>query len=83
MSIAEEPAGAFTLTPTPDDGTRLSEQLPWDESDRPTGPAPDPRRSYSPLNQINTKTVTKRLLRGGDGLGSLCSAETSCMGASR
>jgi alkanesulfonate monooxygenase SsuD/methylene tetrahydromethanopterin reductase-like flavin-dependent oxidoreductase (luciferase family) len=38
---------AFPLTPTPDDGTRLSAQLPWDESDRPTGPAPDPRRSYT------------------------------------
>ncbi|HET8616213.1 MAG TPA: LLM class flavin-dependent oxidoreductase, partial [Actinomycetales bacterium] len=38
---------SFTLVPTPDDGTRLSAQLPWDESDRPTGPAPDARRSYT------------------------------------
>jgi hypothetical protein len=48
MSTAEDPTGTFSLIPTPDDGTRLSETLPWDESDRPTGPAPDPRRSYSP-----------------------------------
>ena len=40
-------APAFPLTPTPDDGRRLSAELPWDESDRPSGPAPDPRRSYS------------------------------------
>jgi alkanesulfonate monooxygenase SsuD/methylene tetrahydromethanopterin reductase-like flavin-dependent oxidoreductase (luciferase family) len=38
---------SFTLVPTPDDGTRLSAELPWDESDRPTGPTPDPRRSYT------------------------------------
>jgi hypothetical protein len=36
MSTAEQESGTFTLTPTPDDGTRLGEQLPWDESDRPT-----------------------------------------------
>jgi alkanesulfonate monooxygenase SsuD/methylene tetrahydromethanopterin reductase-like flavin-dependent oxidoreductase (luciferase family) len=41
------PASGFTLTPTPDDGTRLSDELPWDESDRPTGPAPDPSRRYT------------------------------------
>jgi alkanesulfonate monooxygenase SsuD/methylene tetrahydromethanopterin reductase-like flavin-dependent oxidoreductase (luciferase family) len=46
--ISDVGAPTFPLTPTPDDGTRLSAALPWDESDRPTGPAPDPRRSYSP-----------------------------------
>jgi hypothetical protein len=40
-------APTFPLTPTPDDGRRLVEPMPWDESDRPTGPAPDPRRSYT------------------------------------
>lgn len=28
------------VIPTPDDGTRLSDERPWDESKRPTGPAP-------------------------------------------
>ncbi len=35
------------MVPTPDDGTRLSTQSPWDESTRPTGPAPDPDRAYT------------------------------------
>jgi alkanesulfonate monooxygenase SsuD/methylene tetrahydromethanopterin reductase-like flavin-dependent oxidoreductase (luciferase family)/hemerythrin-like domain-containing protein len=38
----------FTVTPTPDDGTRLSERMPWDESTRPAGPRPDPSRRYTP-----------------------------------
>jgi hemerythrin-like domain-containing protein len=40
-------APRFPVTPTPDDGTRLSDEPPWDESTRPAGPAPDPERSYS------------------------------------
>jgi alkanesulfonate monooxygenase SsuD/methylene tetrahydromethanopterin reductase-like flavin-dependent oxidoreductase (luciferase family) len=38
----------FTITPTPDDGTRLSDEAPWDESMRPAGPPPDPARRYTP-----------------------------------
>jgi alkanesulfonate monooxygenase SsuD/methylene tetrahydromethanopterin reductase-like flavin-dependent oxidoreductase (luciferase family) len=38
----------FTVAPTPDDGTRLSEGAPWDESTRPAGPPPDPSRRYTP-----------------------------------
>ncbi|HEY5053676.1 MAG TPA: hemerythrin domain-containing protein [Solirubrobacterales bacterium] len=38
----------FSVTPTPDDGRRLSDERPWDESTRPSGPAPDPERHYSP-----------------------------------
>ncbi|WP_426504229.1 LLM class flavin-dependent oxidoreductase [Dactylosporangium sp. McL0621] len=34
-------------TPTPDDGTRRSSERPWDESERPTGPASDPAVRYS------------------------------------
>jgi hemerythrin-like domain-containing protein len=37
----------FSVTPTPDDGTRLSDEQPWDERTRPAGPAPDPERAYS------------------------------------
>ncbi|MGY2079609.1 LLM class flavin-dependent oxidoreductase [Modestobacter sp. SYSU DS0657] len=41
-------ASSFPVVPTPDDGTRRSERQVWDESTRPTGPAPDPARSYTP-----------------------------------
>jgi hypothetical protein len=47
LPVPDAAAPAFPLTPTPDDGTRLVEPMPWDESDRPSGPAPDPRRSYT------------------------------------
>jgi hypothetical protein len=35
------------VTPTPDDGVRLSDERVWDEAARPTGPAPDPERTYN------------------------------------
>jgi hemerythrin-like domain-containing protein len=41
----------FAVTPTPDDGTRLSDERLWDEADRPSGPAPDGDRLYSPHEQ--------------------------------
>lgn len=34
-------------TPTPDDGTRLSDEQPWDDDARPAGPPLDRERSYS------------------------------------
>jgi alkanesulfonate monooxygenase SsuD/methylene tetrahydromethanopterin reductase-like flavin-dependent oxidoreductase (luciferase family) len=37
----------FTVVPTPDDGTRRSSTRVWDESERPSGPAPDPGRAYT------------------------------------
>lgn len=37
----------FSVAPTPDDGGRLSDERPWDESRRPAGPVPDPERRYS------------------------------------
>ena len=40
--------GTFSVVPTPDDGSRLSPVPLWDEKARPTGPAPDPSRQYSP-----------------------------------
>ena len=39
---------AFPVVPTPDPGVRLSAEPSWDESERPTGPLPDPQRTYSP-----------------------------------
>ncbi|PWK89615.1 hemerythrin HHE cation binding domain-containing protein [Lentzea atacamensis] len=35
------------VIPTPDDGTRLSAERPWDESKRPTGPAPEADAVYT------------------------------------
>ncbi|MEV4537334.1 LLM class flavin-dependent oxidoreductase [Asanoa sp. NPDC049518] len=35
------------LTPTPDDGTRLSDRTLWDESERPVAPRIDEDRKYS------------------------------------
>ncbi|MFJ6169298.1 LLM class flavin-dependent oxidoreductase [Micromonospora orduensis] len=46
-------AGAFAVVPTPDDGRRLSDRQVWDESARPTGPAPDPTRTYTAHEQAN------------------------------
>lgn len=40
--------GAFTLVPTPPPTMRRSQVRPWDETDRPTGPAREPGRTYSP-----------------------------------
>lgn len=42
---------AFSVVPTPDDGSRRSSTRVWDESVRPAGPAPDPTRSYTAHEQ--------------------------------
>lgn len=39
--------GVLGVTPTPDDGVRLSTERLWDESVRPRGPAPDPDTVYT------------------------------------
>ena len=39
------------MRPTPDNGVRLSATRVWDEATRPTGPAPDPDRAYTPAQQ--------------------------------
>ncbi|APU12269.1 MULTISPECIES: LLM class flavin-dependent oxidoreductase [Actinoalloteichus] len=43
--------GGLAVTPTPDDGVRYSSRSAWDESTRPTGPAPDPDRRYTAHEQ--------------------------------
>jgi alkanesulfonate monooxygenase SsuD/methylene tetrahydromethanopterin reductase-like flavin-dependent oxidoreductase (luciferase family) len=43
--------GGFDVTPTRDTGVRLSATPAWDESTRPTGPARDPDRQYTPGEQ--------------------------------
>ncbi|MET8203394.1 LLM class flavin-dependent oxidoreductase [Micromonospora taraxaci] len=50
-SRATVTGGAFAVVPTPDDGVRRSDQQVWDESTRPTGPAPDQDRTYTPQEQ--------------------------------
>ncbi|MCB0870028.1 MAG: LLM class flavin-dependent oxidoreductase [Solirubrobacterales bacterium] len=55
---------AFAATPTPDDGSRLSSEKPWDDSTRPEGPVADPDRLYSPDEQA----AGKHLIDVHDGL---------------
>ncbi|MET7867593.1 LLM class flavin-dependent oxidoreductase [Micromonospora taraxaci] len=50
-SRATVTGGAFAVVPTPDEGVRRSDQQVWDESTRPTGPVPDPDRTYTPQEQ--------------------------------
>lgn len=44
---------AFAVVPTADDGRRRSAVQQWDESTRPTGPAPEPGRAYTPDEQAS------------------------------
>ena len=44
-------AAPFAVTPTSDDGLRLSTEAVWDEATRPAGPAPDPAGRYTPDQQ--------------------------------
>lgn len=39
------------MVPTPDDGSRLSDERLWDEGVRPTGPVPDPNLRFTPDQQ--------------------------------
>lgn len=49
--LEQPPRTGFGFTPTPDDGTRASDEKPWDEAERPRGPKPEPGRVYSPDEQ--------------------------------
>jgi alkanesulfonate monooxygenase SsuD/methylene tetrahydromethanopterin reductase-like flavin-dependent oxidoreductase (luciferase family) len=57
-------APGLGVDPTPDDGSRLSTEKVWDESSRPTGPVPDPDRSYLP----HDRAVGQHLVDVHDGL---------------
>jgi hypothetical protein len=50
--------------PTPDDGIRRSDVRVWDESARPTGPTPDPDRTYTAHEQA----AGRHLIEVHDGL---------------
>ena len=41
-------AGSFSVVPTPPPAVKRSAVQPWDESERPTGPALDQNRTYTP-----------------------------------
>jgi alkanesulfonate monooxygenase SsuD/methylene tetrahydromethanopterin reductase-like flavin-dependent oxidoreductase (luciferase family) len=47
--------GNLGVSPTPDDGVRRSSTRVWDEATRPTGPVPDPARSYTRHEQASGK----------------------------
>jgi hypothetical protein len=47
LSAAPAAANGFSVVPTPAPAVRRSAKLPWDESERPTGPALEPGRTYS------------------------------------
>jgi alkanesulfonate monooxygenase SsuD/methylene tetrahydromethanopterin reductase-like flavin-dependent oxidoreductase (luciferase family) len=57
------PAG-LGVEPTPDDGTRLSDERPWDDETRPTGPAAEPDRVYTP----HERAMGQHLVDVHDGL---------------
>jgi alkanesulfonate monooxygenase SsuD/methylene tetrahydromethanopterin reductase-like flavin-dependent oxidoreductase (luciferase family) len=50
-AVATGPGRGFTITPTPDDGRRLSAETVWDESTRPTAGPADGERTYTAREQ--------------------------------
>jgi hemerythrin-like domain-containing protein len=57
-------ATPLAVTPTSDPGTRLSDELPWDESTRPTGPSPDGSLRFS----ADQQAAAQHLVDVHDGL---------------
>jgi alkanesulfonate monooxygenase SsuD/methylene tetrahydromethanopterin reductase-like flavin-dependent oxidoreductase (luciferase family) len=51
LAVPRHAAPGLDVVPTPDDGTRLAREQPWDETTRPTGPAPDRDRTYTAHEQ--------------------------------
>ena len=54
----------FAVVPTADDGTRRSATRVWDEADRPTGPARDPDRTYTPRQQAEGQHLIDQVAAG-------------------
>ncbi|MFI7676257.1 LLM class flavin-dependent oxidoreductase [Actinophytocola sp. NPDC049390] len=50
-------ADGLGVTPTPDDGTRLSAERLWDEAVRPTGPAPAPDAVYTAAGRAGSQQL--------------------------
>lgn len=64
IGVRPPAATPFAVVPTPDDGTRVSEEPPWDESDRPTGPPHDPERRFT----VEEQAAGQHLIDVHDGL---------------
>jgi alkanesulfonate monooxygenase SsuD/methylene tetrahydromethanopterin reductase-like flavin-dependent oxidoreductase (luciferase family) len=62
-TMAGVPAG-LGVEPTPDDGTRRSDERPWDDATRPIGPPVDAERTYTP----HERAVAQHLVDVHDGL---------------
>jgi Luciferase-like monooxygenase/Hemerythrin HHE cation binding domain len=54
----------LVATPTPDDGTRLSDERIWDETSRPSGPPPDPKQRFT----VDQQAAGQHLIDVHDGL---------------
>jgi hypothetical protein len=50
-------ARPLTVAATPDDGRRFSHERPWDEAGRPTAPAPDLERLYTPSERASAQLL--------------------------
>jgi hypothetical protein len=57
-------ATPLVATPTPDDGTRLSDERIWDETSRPSGPPPDPKQRFT----VDQQAAGQHLIDVHDGL---------------
>lgn len=53
------PRGAFAVTATPAERSRRADRQVWDESVRPTGPAPDPDRRYTAHEQATGRHLVE------------------------
>jgi alkanesulfonate monooxygenase SsuD/methylene tetrahydromethanopterin reductase-like flavin-dependent oxidoreductase (luciferase family) len=57
VRVAEPVVERLGVTPTPDDGRRLSTEQPWDESKRPNGPAPEPDAVYTVAGRAGSQQL--------------------------
>jgi hypothetical protein len=55
--VAEPVVERLGVTPTPDDGQRLSAERLWDESQRPTGPSPEPDAVYTAAGRAGSQQL--------------------------
>jgi hypothetical protein len=56
---AQAAKGPRPADPTPDDGVRFSSGQVWDETNRPTGPAPDPGYQYTLHGQASSQHLVE------------------------
>jgi hemerythrin-like domain-containing protein len=57
MPAPADRSSPLAVLPTVDDGRRLSDEQPWDESERPSAPPPEPGRRYSAREQGSAKLL--------------------------